>query len=149
MAGERLEDGRKDALPRPAGGADTRCRCCSLGPRGARDDPSQHLSTRMKIRYLSGGSLFAAGLTALAVAASAEQSASELAREPTGPIADRVTLPIHMSRDRSIGLTDEGTKLTIRTQPMIPFRYWVAAHTSAARLGSTLQAHQLRRKEEP
>jgi hypothetical protein len=37
----------------------------------------------MKIRYLSGGSLFAAPLTALPVAASAEQSASELAREPT------------------------------------------------------------------
>jgi hypothetical protein len=37
----------------------------------------------MKIRYLSGGSLFAAALTALPVAASAKQSASELAREPT------------------------------------------------------------------
>jgi hypothetical protein len=48
----------------------------------------------MKIRYLWGGSLFAAALTAMAVAAGAEQSASKLSREPTSPIADRVTLPI-------------------------------------------------------
>ncbi|WP_295888613.1 hypothetical protein [uncultured Thiohalocapsa sp.] len=74
----------------------------------------------MKIRYLSGGSLFAAALTALPVAASAEPSASELAREPRSLVADRVTLPIQISRDRSIGLTDEGTKLRIRIRPVIP-----------------------------
>jgi hypothetical protein len=74
----------------------------------------------MKIRYLSGGSLFVAALTALPVAASAEPSASELAREPRSLIADRGTLPIQMSRDRSVGLTDEGTKLTIRIRPVIP-----------------------------
>jgi hypothetical protein len=46
-------------------------------------------------------------------------SAADLAQELTNPIADLVTVPIQMNRDRNIGPADDGTKLTTNIQPVI------------------------------
>lgn len=45
-----------------------------------------------------------------------------LAQELTNPLADLVTVPIQMNIDRRIGPADDGSKLTINVQPVIPLK---------------------------
>lgn len=45
-----------------------------------------------------------------------------LAQELTNPVADIMTIPIQMNFDQNIGLNDEGKKLTINIQPVVPFQ---------------------------
>lgn len=44
-----------------------------------------------------------------------------LAQELTNPVADLISLPIQMNYDRDIGLRDDGRRLQINIQPVIPF----------------------------
>jgi len=47
-------------------------------------------------------------------------SAADLAQELTNPIANLITVPIQINLDRNIGLDDNGKKLFINVQPVIP-----------------------------
>jgi len=46
---------------------------------------------------------------------------ADLAQELTNPLADLVTVPVQMNFDRRIGPADDGSKITINVQPVIPF----------------------------
>ena len=64
--------------------------------------------------------LASAGFSVNAVAQ--EKDSSDLAQELTNPIADLMTIPIQVNVDRNIGLNDEGSKMTINIQPVVPFK---------------------------
>jgi hypothetical protein len=49
-------------------------------------------------------------------------SQAALAQELTNPLADLMTIPFQMNYDRDIGHTDDGRKLQINIQPVVPFR---------------------------
>ena len=46
---------------------------------------------------------------------------SDLAQKLSNPIADLITIPIQMNYDSDIGRSDDGSKLLINIQPVIPF----------------------------
>jgi hypothetical protein len=46
---------------------------------------------------------------------------ADLAKELTNPLADLMTIPIQMNFDKDIGAEDEGERLRINIQPVIPF----------------------------
>ena len=50
-----------------------------------------------------------------------EAGASDLAQELTNPVADLITLPIQANFDFNLGSLDEGFKLQVNVQPVIPF----------------------------
>lgn len=51
-----------------------------------------------------------------------EQGGSaDLAQDLTNPLADLLTIPIQMNYDQNIGAEDEGERLRINIQPVIPF----------------------------
>ena len=53
--------------------------------------------------------------------AHAAGSDADLAQELSNPLADLMTIPVQMTYDRNIGVRDDGTKLSINVQPVIPF----------------------------
>jgi hypothetical protein len=53
--------------------------------------------------------------------AEAEETDAELARQPTNPLAELVSLPISVNLNRNLGWWDDGTRLTTNVQPMTPF----------------------------
>jgi hypothetical protein len=46
----------------------------------------------------------------------------ELAQELVNPIADLVSFPIQANYDRSIGPDDDGYRVTVNVQPVVPFK---------------------------
>jgi len=50
-----------------------------------------------------------------------ESSEAELAQELTNPVADLITVPIQINFDNNIGPSDDGSKMQINVQPVIPF----------------------------
>jgi len=60
-------------------------------------------------------------VVAASSAARADSGDAGLAQELTNPVANLVTVPIQFSFDRNIGPRDDGDKLTVNVQPVIPF----------------------------
>lgn len=50
-----------------------------------------------------------------------KEDAADLAQDLTNPLADLITVPVQMNLDRKLGPADDGTKLTVNVQPVIPF----------------------------
>ena len=70
-----------------------------------------------------GTALFAMAVLALGPAAADGQQADnqELALKLSNPVAALVSVPAQFNYDRGIGSLDEGSRLTVNVQPVIPF----------------------------
>jgi len=53
--------------------------------------------------------------------AEAKETDAELARQPSNPLAELVSLPISVNLNRNLGWWDDGTRLTTNVQRVIPF----------------------------
>lgn len=71
--------------------------------------------------YRHGLTLCACLLASLYSSASiAEQSADELAKQLSNPIADLTSVPLQLNWDDNVGPAEDGTKTTLNIQPVIP-----------------------------
>jgi hypothetical protein len=70
---------------------------------------------------MSNKRLAATALAFLAGAACAEESAEELAKKLSNPVAAMISLPLQYNYDEEIGPARDGTKSTLNIQPVAPF----------------------------
>jgi hypothetical protein len=68
------------------------------------------------VRLVSG-----AALLSLAAAASAEDTAEELAKKLSNPVAAMISVPLQYNYDENIGPARDGSKSTLNIQPVAPF----------------------------
>lgn len=76
-----------------------------------------HMKIRSIRKYMALA-IFSLGLGIHTMAQAANDA--ELAQELTNPIADLVTVPIQVNFDNDIGPTDQGSKVFMNIQPVIP-----------------------------
>ena len=50
------------------------------------------------------------------------QDDADLAQELTNPIADIMTIPVQFNYDQDIGMNDQGSKMLLNVQPVVPFK---------------------------
>ncbi|MCP3978509.1 MAG: transporter [bacterium] len=65
--------------------------------------------------------ILAAILVLGGLSAAAEESAEELAKKLSNPISSLVSLPLQFNYDQDFGVDDDGDKLFVNVQPVLPF----------------------------
>lgn len=64
----------------------------------------------------------AAAALLAATSAQGQDSDAEIAKKLTNPIASLVSVPFQLNWDQNIGIGEEGERVTLNVQPVIPFR---------------------------
>jgi len=62
-------------------------------------------------------------LSLLAGAAGAEESAEELAKKLSNPVAAMISLPLQFNYDEEMGPARDGSRITLNIQPVAPFNF--------------------------